>query len=126
MADPKMPDYKLYIFANTVYLTNEEREIIKQKLKKNHATTLFLYGAGIMKEECVSIRVDIAQRSEKPLVNATFIVIAMMFFMPTKTTSHSTPPVAVKRSFICQSACAPLRYTKAPATPSVQRKFVFP
>ena len=48
MANPEMPDYKLYIFVNTIYLTSEERELIKKKLKRNHAYALFLYGSGIM------------------------------------------------------------------------------
>lgn len=48
MGDPSMPDYKLYIFMNDIYLSTEEREVIRKKLAKNHATALFLYGAGIM------------------------------------------------------------------------------
>ena len=50
-----MPDYKLYIFVNTIYLSTKEREIIKKKLAKNHATALFLYGAGIMNPDCSPI-----------------------------------------------------------------------
>ncbi len=48
MSDPAMPDYKLYIFANALYLTDEEREVIRRKLAKNHATALFMYGAGVI------------------------------------------------------------------------------
>lgn len=48
MADPNMPDYKLYIFANTLYLTDAERRAIREKLRKNHATALFLYGSGVI------------------------------------------------------------------------------
>ena len=48
MDNPNMPDFKLYIFVNTIYLTDVEREVIRRKLAKNHATALFLYGAGIM------------------------------------------------------------------------------
>lgn len=48
MADENMPDYKLYVFFNTLYLTDEEREVIKKKLSKNHATALFMYGSGII------------------------------------------------------------------------------
>ena len=48
MADPAMPDYKLYIFANTLYLNDAEREAIRKKLQKNHATALFLYGSGVI------------------------------------------------------------------------------
>ena len=46
--NPDMPDYKLYIFANSIYLTDAEREAIKQKLRKNGAVALFLYGGGLM------------------------------------------------------------------------------
>lgn len=48
MADPNMPDYKLYIFVNTLYLTDAEREVIRKKLQRNHATALFLYGSGVI------------------------------------------------------------------------------
>lgn len=48
MADPAMPDYKLYVFVNTLYLSDAERAAIKAKLSKNQATALFLYGAGVI------------------------------------------------------------------------------
>ena len=48
MENPYMPDYKLYIFVNTLYLTDKEREAILRKLRKNNATALFLYGAGVI------------------------------------------------------------------------------
>ena len=57
MSNPEMPDYKLYVFMNTLYLNNEEREAIKAKLQKNNATALFMYGSGIInpdKEEVFS------------------------------------------------------------------------
>ena len=46
MDNPNMPDYKLYVFVNTFYLTDKEREVIKKKLAKNTATALFMYGSG--------------------------------------------------------------------------------
>ena len=46
LSHPDMPDYKLYVFVNCYYLTDKEREDIHAKLKKNHATALFLYGNG--------------------------------------------------------------------------------
>lgn len=52
MANPDMPDYKLYIFFNCLYLTDEERNVIKKKLAKNHATALFMYAAGIINPDC--------------------------------------------------------------------------
>ena len=48
MSYDEMPDYKLYIFANTLYLSDEEREQIKKKLRRNHATAIFLYGSGVV------------------------------------------------------------------------------
>ena len=48
MSYEEMPDYKLYIFINTLYLSDEERECIRRKLAKNHATALFLYGSGVI------------------------------------------------------------------------------
>ncbi len=55
MANPNMPDYKLYIFLNTIILSTEERAQIKKKLVRNHATALFLYGSGIMNEDTTPI-----------------------------------------------------------------------
>lgn len=48
MANPEMPDYKLYVFMNVYLLTEEEREQIKAKLAKNHATAIWLYAAGAL------------------------------------------------------------------------------
>ena len=58
MSHPDMPDYKLYVFCNCVYLSDKEREQIKNKLKKNNATALFLYGSGYVnpdREEIMSV-----------------------------------------------------------------------
>ena len=44
----EMPDYKLYIFVNTLYLSDSEREAIHRKLRKNNASALFLYGSGVV------------------------------------------------------------------------------
>lgn len=46
LLNPNMPDYKLYVFANTLYLTDAERAAIKEKLRKNHAVALFMYASG--------------------------------------------------------------------------------
>lgn len=48
MADPGMPDYKLYVFCNTFMLSDDERNVIREKLRKNNATALFLYAPGII------------------------------------------------------------------------------
>ncbi len=51
MADENMPDYKLYIFANTLVLDGKEREQIKKKLARSHATALFMYASGVINED---------------------------------------------------------------------------
>lgn len=43
-----MPDYKLYVFANTFYLNDSDRRTIKSKLKKNNAAALFMYASGVI------------------------------------------------------------------------------
>lgn len=48
MADDNMPDYKLYVFVNTFYLTDSEREVIRRKLRKNNAAALFMYASGLI------------------------------------------------------------------------------
>jgi hypothetical protein len=48
MANPDMPDYKLYIFANTLILSDSEREVIKEKLKKNGAYAIWVYASGLI------------------------------------------------------------------------------
>ena len=55
LSNPDMPDYKLYVFVNTLYLTDKEREAIKAKLRKNGATALFLYGSGIINPDKTEI-----------------------------------------------------------------------
>mgnify|MGYP004696673099 CR=1 FL=1 len=78
LSDPRMPDYKLYIFCNTCYLTDAERESIRRKLKKNHAVAVFMYGAGLMNpdrkrpldtayiEELTGIRVSARMEADSP------------------------------------------------------------
>ena len=48
MAHPDMPDYKMYIMVNVYCLSDEEREIIKTKARKNHAMILWLYAPGFI------------------------------------------------------------------------------
>lgn len=46
MANPDMPSYKMYVFVNTLVLTEEERKVIKDKLKKDGAVAVWLYAPG--------------------------------------------------------------------------------
>ena len=48
MANPDMPDYKMYVFFNTYCLSDEEREAIKKKLAKNRAVAVFMYASGVI------------------------------------------------------------------------------
>jgi len=48
IANPDMPDYKLYVFFNTYYLSTAERKAIHRKLRKNHAVALFMYAPGLI------------------------------------------------------------------------------
>ncbi len=48
LADPAMPDYKLYVFLNSVSLSDSERAAVTAKLKKNGATALWLYAPGLI------------------------------------------------------------------------------
>ncbi len=44
--NPKLPDYKLYIFLNTFHVTPPQRAAIQAKLRKNGATALWVYAPG--------------------------------------------------------------------------------
>lgn len=55
MDNPNMPDYKLYVFVNTFYLTDEERKVIRKKLAKNNATALFMYGSGCINPDAAEV-----------------------------------------------------------------------
>ena len=48
LARADMPDYKLYVMLNQYCLTDEEREAIHAKARKNHATVLWLYAPGFV------------------------------------------------------------------------------
>ncbi len=48
MANPAMPSYKLYVFFNLFYVTEEERRIIREKLKKDGATAVWMYASGVI------------------------------------------------------------------------------
>ncbi len=79
LANPKMPDYKMYVFFNDYCLTDKEREDIKAKLKKNNATALFMYASGLINpdadkklsyknmEDLTGIKFRQENKSENPL-----------------------------------------------------------
>ena len=48
MANPEMPDYKMYLMINLFCLTDEERLQIQQKAARNGATVVWLYAPGFI------------------------------------------------------------------------------
>lgn len=48
MSLPQMDDYKLYIILNVYCLTDEERESICAKARRNHAIVLWMYAPGFV------------------------------------------------------------------------------
>ena len=50
-----MPDYKLYVMMNVFRLTDEEREAIIQKARKNHAVVLWLYAPGFINPDAEAV-----------------------------------------------------------------------
>jgi hypothetical protein len=55
IGNPKLRDYKFYIFLNTFHVTAAQREAIHAKLKKNHATALWVYAPGYIDGDRCSI-----------------------------------------------------------------------
>lgn len=48
LARPGMPDYRLYVMLNQYCLTDDEREAVYAKARRNGATILWLYAAGFV------------------------------------------------------------------------------
>lgn len=51
MGNPKLRDYKLYIFLNTFHVTPEEREAVQARLKRNGATAVWVYAPGYIQDK---------------------------------------------------------------------------
>ena len=51
IANPAMPDYPLYIFLNSYYVTPEKREIIHKKIARNKAVTVWCHAPGYLSEK---------------------------------------------------------------------------
>jgi hypothetical protein len=55
LADPNMPEYKLYIFVNTLYLTEEERDTIKARVQGEGKVVLWMYAPGFIGKDGLSV-----------------------------------------------------------------------
>ena len=51
IADANLPDYKLYVFLNPFYLTDELREAIARKVRRNNAVAVWFYAPGFIRED---------------------------------------------------------------------------
>ncbi|MDY0167929.1 MAG: LamG-like jellyroll fold domain-containing protein [Thermoguttaceae bacterium] len=51
LGNPKMPDYKLYIFANQFHADPETRETIARKVRRNNAVAVWCYAPGYISPE---------------------------------------------------------------------------
>lgn len=62
LANPKMPDYKLYVMLYTYAMTDADREAIRAKARRNGATVLWFYAAGYV-DEALDAPIDAANVS---------------------------------------------------------------
>jgi len=74
--NPKLWDYKVYVFMDCFYLTDKERKFIKNKLKNNNRTLLWLYASGYLNKKGVDVNaisklIGIKIKTETKRNNAT-------------------------------------------------------
>lgn len=55
IGNPKLRDYKLYIFLNTFHVTAAQRAAIHARLARNHATAIWVYAPGYITSEKLSV-----------------------------------------------------------------------
>lgn len=55
IADSRLPDYKLYVFLNAFRVDEARRKALADKLKRNHATALFVYAPGRFDAKAASL-----------------------------------------------------------------------
>jgi hypothetical protein len=46
MDNPELNDFKVYVFLNTIRVSPEQREAIHRRLRRNHATAVWVYATG--------------------------------------------------------------------------------
>jgi hypothetical protein len=54
LGHPDMPDYALYIFLNAFHLSQQEREMIERKVKRDGTVVVWVYAAGLIGEGGIS------------------------------------------------------------------------
>lgn len=63
LARPDMPDYKVYIFLNCFYLSDEERRAIDEKVRRKGKMAIWIYASGFINPDAEK-RMDAAHISE--------------------------------------------------------------
>ncbi len=56
IANPKMPDYKVYIFMNLYYTTPGLREAIARKVRKNNSVAVWCYAPGFITDKGFDVK----------------------------------------------------------------------
>ena len=56
MGNPRLRDYKLYIFLNTFHVTPEQRAAIHARLRRNGATAIWVYAPGYINDSSLSTK----------------------------------------------------------------------
>jgi Beta-galactosidase len=51
ISNPKLKNFKLYVFLNTFHVTPEQREAIHRKLRRNGATAVWVYAPGYITDK---------------------------------------------------------------------------
>lgn len=46
LGDPRVPDYRMYLFLNAFHLTQAQREMVARKVKRGGATSVWVYAPG--------------------------------------------------------------------------------
>jgi len=50
LSNPKLKDYRMYLFPNAFVVDDKTRQAIRAKLAKNHATAIWVYAPGVVAE----------------------------------------------------------------------------
>ncbi|MBQ7176785.1 MAG: beta-galactosidase [Victivallales bacterium] len=97
--NPRMPDYKLYVFMNPWAISAEQREMIHKKLRRNQATAYWCYAPGYIKDKAFSLEnmreltgFDFSVEQEQKKLDVKFLP-GMPFAQVPELTSPAVGPI---------------------------------